>query len=445
MTGMSYSHRGRFGVLIAAGLALAACGSDHGHASPVASDAQPYERPAGWHTACIGRWLVDLPGEVDFGEGKRIAGAEKNDYATDAMRAKKERGSFVIVAGVKVAETAPLSGPEVFDDEFKEAFDNGYGYIKNNTSSMKRAALLRLVVGQVATQGIPHSVAWKADEQFDVSIYDPRDSRARTFWADTRSDPPTDDGDAEGARRAEQQARLIIDEWWPRVRPRKTYQLPAEPGLCLPHGFIADPAHGTERDVYFSMIHQGKAGKHDSIWLQIRTRTPKGELGGYSTLQPRHEDIQQEPTFWEQHQQTNQEERERCKNQRTGTASRMTFGCFFAGVSSVKGNRPESYFTLQDGQKARLSNVQFDGALLSGDGKAPDGFSVTVETGGNLGDPAKPVITITTGGDLLKSEDREAAMGRVEQVATNVARSIRLRPGAIDPKRPVIDSLAAAR
>ena len=84
---------------------LAACGRNDAVAQTTPS--KPYEQPPGWSSECFGRFVVDVPGRLEFGNGGIDFGQGRQDgrYATGDG---SMFGGGVGIASNLVRETAVL-------------------------------------------------------------------------------------------------------------------------------------------------------------------------------------------------------------------------------------------------------------------------------------------------------------------------------------------------
>ena len=235
-------------------------------------------------------------------------------------------------------------------------------------------------------------------------------------------------------------ATMTTDMLRDRYRTRLPGTIPTAPGICTPYGFFADPPDATERDYVFDMRFRDP--KHNNLILGISIKT-RNELTAGPTIAAK--DIRDEITPWDLERQYARKEREQCRGQQ-GTASRDILGCTFAGVTTIRKHRKVEYLKLANGQEARLLVMEYAAAL--NDYVA---YDVLIETAGVENSATEPRIVISARGIDARTEI-PALRGKnpppidvAVKYARELAMSLRPRAGAVDPARPVKDSLAEFR
>lgn len=383
----------------------------------------------GWVTECAGRWLVDVPGPIDFGAVPPQFVEAGNTYYRFADTDGLGNGSMSI-AGVRWYETAPIASLDDYgyvDVRANAAFRNYMrGGSTDEEQARRRSHTTKIVLGWST------AFLWHKEESFDFGIYVAEDKRARMMHGSlARSGSAT-------------KAKAIVESLWPRYRPRKPGEAPTDAGICTPYGFFADPNGSTEQDYLFSMSFRDSRHNNLLLSLGIETRSDKG-YGRRISMQPTALSIEDEITPWEREIKRAKEEKEKCRPQQ-GTASRDVSGCMFAGTRTIKSHREVEYLTLVNGQKARLLVIEYHAVLAEG-----TQYSVAVETVGTPDSATEPRILIEATGYGPKT-DNKAMQGKnpptIEEaiaVVKALAQSLRPRPGAITPNAPVKDSLAGLR
>lgn len=399
-------------------------------------------KPEGWATECVGRWLLDVPGPINFGtattgfnldDPKNYIHPELDGYG----------GGEMLVAGVNVFETAPTTRDGEYGFKFlKNGANWHYQRLDSNVRDKERKAWIKKTTQQVKTRE-QDALAWQMDTAFDLVFYREQDQRARWFRAvvpfaqRTAEDPAM-------VERTTRKAQVVLNDLWPRYRPRKPGETPTDAGICTPYGFFADPKGATEQDYAFDMALRDPRYNNLLLNLRVQTRSDKDD-DRVVHRQAKALKIEDEVTPWGYEAQSAKEENDKCRPQQ-GTASRELFGCMFAGTRTIKSHRDVEYLNLANGQKARLLVVEYSAALTEG-----TEYTVTVETVGTLGSATEPRIEIKATGYGPKT-DHKAFQGKspppIDKAVAAVralAQSLRLRPGAIAPNAPVKDSLAGLR
>ena len=403
------------------------------------SSSSGYQKPADWQSECVGRWMIDLPQPVDFGAAA-APGEEPPWFGAYGSRELRKSGldsGNVAIAGVSVVEANPF-GNESDIAEFVDASRRDF------ERDRKRASYYPEIKDFYAVVPLGSKIrgfAGHGHEKYEVAFVEHLDSRARLFTKSTASDSAGNlVSPEEAARKAKGQAQLVVNGFLPRYSARKPGDIPTVPGICTPYGFFADPSSATERDYVFDMSFRDARRSNLILGIKIQTRNP--QTTGTSIEA---KNIRDEQTPWDWERERARESRKNCQPQQ-GTASRDLFGCTFAGLTTIRKHRDVEYLKLSNGQEARLLVIEYAAELNEG-----IAYKVLIETAGVKNSPTEPRIVISARGIDAKTEV-PALHGKIPppideavQIVRNLAMSLRLRPGAVAPERPVADSLAEYR
>jgi hypothetical protein len=404
---------------------LSGCGKVDAVSPP--APAAPYNQPAGWSSECYGRFVVDVPGKLEFGAGDNNfrRGRESSNYVVN--KEAPFRGG-VSVATNLFRETAVMAAYGSFDSVWKQAEDHYEIHLVRDgvpvsEREVRRRATQRLLLPN-------NAFIWRHKNQFDFGTLVESDMRARMLHGRLSG---------EGSLT---QAKAVIDTLWPRYRPRKSGEIPNGAGICTPYGFLADPAGATERD--YSLAFSFPDARHTNAILRLEVSTHSQAMVPYG-LTFKSVPIEQWPTPWQEDQQQAAESKAKCQPQQ-GTASRDLFGCIFAGVRSIKKHREVEYLTLMNGQRARLLVMELYPAINN-----YYEYEVRLETQGTPDSATQPNIRLSMYG-LGKETDIATMRGKTppsidEAVSTvrTIAASLRLRPGGVVENSPVKDTLEGVR
>lgn len=240
-----------------ASLLLAACGS--GAAAPEPESLDPalsthpgYQTQAGWRTECTGRHLVDLPpGDLEWA-------TLHDDLSGRASYAGVDGGLWVegesLIYGRILVEVYPtqfgsllkrrrereVNLREILDNDINREIDTRKGMIEDarergdaayekdlQEDIRKYEARLALPPPGELDLGVPDARAWVKDGIFRADLFRAGRTYHLALWPD--------EGQSEAA--AEAEFRDLVLQ---RFRVRKTFEVPAGPGVCFPYGFIAD-------------------------------------------------------------------------------------------------------------------------------------------------------------------------------------------------------------
>lgn len=383
--------------------------------------------PENWRGECIGRLEVKVPPPLYFGEALPQFVPHGNGTYRMAGKDGLDSGT-VTVASLNFLEASPI---KKFDD---------FGYVDRRAeghfetfiggSASQKEASRRAATTTYQPWREPRSFIWRAGNKFDFGIYVPADKRPRMLHGEMS-------GEGSPAK-----AKAVIDTLWPRYRVRTPGEMPTDPGICTPYGFLADPKGFTERDYSFDMSF--RHAQHSNLLLQLSIKTRNAHTAGEEAGQSvqRIEDL---PTPWDLENARSKKEREKCRPQQ-GTASRDLFGCMFAGTKAIKRHRDVEYLTLADGLRARLLVVEYVPSLH---GFAQ--YEVTIETLGVPDSATQPRIEVTAIG-IPEETEIEGMRGKeppkideAVKLVRMIAGSLRLRPGAVDPSAKVQDTLEGVR
>lgn len=216
--------------------------------------------PAGWQTICIGRLLIDLPPKVElvsedatYDGGAGFPSVQPPDFVYD-MGIKS--GSLKItesepteVAAFRSIQSASEGrlALNIGDDRYeaKESPQEIARWKKRAQAQQPGESAWRILakeqqkfddtlfsikVSGKSTTSIPNAFALRHGNQFDASYLDATDHRIRRLHGDIVS-PQTN---------TPQEAGRQLDLFLARYKPRMPNEIPTGPGLCTPHGFLAE-------------------------------------------------------------------------------------------------------------------------------------------------------------------------------------------------------------
>jgi hypothetical protein len=413
----------RLGVLLCAALALGACRAKE----DASSEAAAYARPQGWGTECVGRFQVDLPFPLSFGEARPEFSADASGrYLLD-----DEKNSFfngrMSVADVAVLEGTAIEGLTRFGPIDRRADAHfEIKIIRDGGPEEQEPARAAITTKQPWRE--PRSFIWRAGNTFDFGIYVPSDQRPRMLH-----------GELSGTG-SPAQAKAVVDALWPRYRPRKPGEMPSDAGICTPYGFFADPKGATERDYVADFNVRYPAHSNLVIGFSVSTRLPATGPGEITAT--RLEDL---PTPWAIDDKIAADSKANCRPQQ-GTASRDLFGCTFAGVKTIKSHREPQYLMLPNGQRARLVVVEYYASL-----QGAIEYEVSLSALGALNSATEPYLFVNARGIPAETKlpsmrgKKPPPIDEAVQIVLGVARSLQLRPGAVDPSSKVKDTLEGVR
>lgn len=404
-------------------LTLGACAADEEEHRTLA----PYAPRTAWVTECLGRYVVDVPDPINLGAARaKHSGIRGQHNVYGSGERNDPAGGSVNLVQLDFLESVPLRKTEQFRDVWGYA-EAAYeiDVIRDGGPIEERPRRAK----ETQRHPLPNNAfIWRHKNTVDFGILLEVDMRARMLQG-----PLSGEGSLS-------QARAVIDHIWPRYRPRKPGEIPKEPGICTPYGFLADPADSTERDHDISLAFRHPSNPNLVIRVDSETRNPQTQGVLFSDL-----GIKERPTPWDQDRERARKSSEQCRTQQ-GTASRDLFGCTFAGARDIRRWREVQYFQLPDGQTARLLAYEhYTG--LNGD----LAYTVALETAGERDAPNAPALRISASGYAATSE-RPSMAGReppwIEDAIRDVLRvaaSLRPRTGAIRAGAPVRDSLEGIR
>lgn len=258
------------------------------------SDGVSYNRPVGWKTVCLGRFLIDLPSSAELGATKaKYEGA----YGFDGINTGSSWGTLRY-GEIKITETVP-TGKAGFDkvrlgwqvritspEGFKELIqsrkeDLAYVVDRMAKSSPQNSALdaalledekkalsdtiySAKVTGEAKLDD-RNGFAIRSGNRYMLGFLDPADQRVRTF----QSERITSKIDSvQGA--AEEYARMRE-----RYHTRLPTDIPSGPGFCTYYGFIDEPLHA-EPNVKMRVPIQIKQYPNLILALEIEPADPHG-------------------------------------------------------------------------------------------------------------------------------------------------------------------------
>lgn len=425
----------RVGFIAAVLLACTGCNADSS-----VTTAHSYLKPGDWLSECAGRWILDVPSPIDFGAAATYDEETTvfKEYGSPTLRTYGYDAGRFTISGVYFVESYPLSD-DAYGDRFITAFMRGFDSSRRRLTSTPE---LHGFFGKLDPKYNSKSFAWHGFEHFYAGYVIDLDQRARLFENRIRRDPGAlvDLPIEERARRAKGQVHRVVEHLIPRYTPRTPGDIPQSPGICTPYGFFADPPDGTERDYVFDMACRDPRYSNLILRIDIRTRNR------YTwSLDDDVDDIRQAETPWDIETRFARQDREDCRAQQ-GTASRDLLGCTFAGMTNISKQHEVRYLTLANGQEARLLVLEYKPAINEG-----LAYEVLVEALGTRDSATEPRIVVSgrgyaaiTPAEPLHGKHPPPLEEAVELVRT-LALSLRLRPGAVDPARPVIDSMEGLR
>ena len=266
-------------------LPLAACGQEaRAPAFDAAQAAHPgYISPPGFKTECFGRLLVDMPETAEWanrfseilgpdrgGEGLtydgRMLSAGINRPLSVLKVARASAGWGLQIYNREVNETIALRR-EIVEDARKENRLDDARQIEASIEDEKK----KLETFREIDLGIPDSFSQLTDNEGRDNIWVVRWVNGYRFSFRVRAQKG-ESLDAVKARAKDFAARF---------RARRPYEIPTEPGVCLPNAFIADDGK-TSYDFQHSfrfksapgVIHTLRTGKNDALTLpKYRTDT----------------------------------------------------------------------------------------------------------------------------------------------------------------------------
>ena len=398
-----------------------------------------YQKPADWQTECVGRWTIDVPPPIDFGAAA-APGEEPPWFVAYGSRELRKSGldsGNVAIAGISIVEANRFNSERDIND-FVEASRKAFERDRRRASYYPE---IKDAYAMVPLASKNPGFAGHGHDKFDVAFVEPSDNRARLFTKSTTSDFAGNlVSPEEATRRAKGQAHLVVSNLLPRYSTRKPGDIPSVPGICTPYGFFADPSSATERDYSFNMRFRDL--RHSNLILGINIQTRNPHTTGTS-IQAKN--IRDEQTPWDWERERARESRENCRPQQ-GTASRDLFGCAFAGLTTIRKHRDVEYLKLGNGQEARVLVIEYAAEL-----NEDIAYQVLIETAGVENSPTEPRIVISARGIDAKTEvptlhgKNPPPIDEAILIVRNLALSLGLRPGAIDPTRPVVDSMATVR
>jgi hypothetical protein len=417
---------------------------------PVKAESVSNAKLEGSVSECVGRWLVDVPGPVDFGAAYFTTGsyAEFFDYTPDGLKFSTRARGGVVIGPVAFAESQVLDGvitdarSTVPVSKFRRmAGILGVHQFNYSVDSSEEYRLRKEFADQ--SERLRN---WAGPGKFQISIHSEEDQRGRFYWKDPAQIKFEDPKPGQSAELAmppseEPLARDVLQNLVPRYSVRKPGHMPQGAGICTPHGFFADPAKGTERDTGVSVSFVDPRFTNLALHVQIKTRMPHTETALIPT-----EDIRKAITPWDAAREMAKEHKKSCRTQQ-GTASRDIFGaCAFAGATGIDDHWPVQYMKLANGQEARILVLTYPGAI--NDYKV---YEVIIETAGRKGSVHEPRIVVTAEGFGKLSDEapfrgkEPPALQEAFKAAVAIAKSLRPRSGAIASGVPVVDSWAKFR
>ncbi|AKU14585.1 hypothetical protein AzCIB_4700 [Azoarcus sp. CIB] len=252
------------------------------------------------------------------------------------------------------------------------------------------------------------SMAWRVANKFTFATWVPEGSRV--LWLEGRmsDDPDKDKGSAKLATK-------MIEDMWPRYRPREPTHIPTEPGLCLPYGFVSPPKDRPEDTFTVHLPH--RKPEHPSLVFTI-------SMGAALDAGP---DVKRIDDLREEWRETPQEAKQRREeDKRRGN-------WLSVGPGAMVDEYLKTEYLTVAGQRARLSGVQFSSSMDQ------HTYEIEIETLGDPGDPLKPRIVLMAQGlkssyssyKGLADKPPPPPVDEAVSMLKQIALSMRVRPGAL--------------
>lgn len=232
-----------------------------------------YATPPGVRQECLGRLVFDAPRDLEWGLSRPGMWSGDRFRFTEHMHGDDE---YVAIGGIKVVVLAPAKWENIerMRDSTDADLDNGVREFKNEIKTIegiierlsamlkdpslnvnkedlsgvpadieklkKDAADLQSRIERMQKSwhpidlGLPKSLGYQAGSALYAFVL--RDGRAYQFTStQADGDPPLE------TRKA------AFFDFVKRFRPRALYEIPTEPGVCFPYGFVADDGTATSR------------------------------------------------------------------------------------------------------------------------------------------------------------------------------------------------------
>jgi hypothetical protein len=371
-------------LIVATCIALTACAEE---AAPNASIM------GNQSSACLGRHAFEMPAAL-------AAGAHEPDFLQHSYGFAGISGLMggISIGSTELVESIVTDLPTFNGTVRAQAFGSHHKtlILKGLDKDGNMRHDYRLIPGSQALDvRYPNSFAWRHLDDFSFGTWLEADQRVRLIK-----------GKLSNANVDRQSASSEVQTLWSRYRPRKAADLPAQPGICTPYGFVADTQaqRGAPLSAYASYRDESQPALIYTVSLS------PAETSG--------EKLEDLPQPWRETTKEAKERREQSKRK----GEWLSIG---AGALVEKYLEPE-YLTVA-GQRARLSGVKFRPSMDQYD------YEVQIETLGDPSDPKKPRIIVMAQG--LKAKYYTGLQGQppappLEQVLPTlkaIAQSMRVR------------------
>lgn len=210
-------------------------------------------------------------------------------------------------------------------------------------------------------------------------------------------------------------ATKMIEDLWPRYHPRQPGDIPTEPGLCLPYGFVSPPKGRPEDTFTVHLPH--RVPEHPALVFTL-------SMGAALDAGPdvkRVDDLREE---WRETPQEAKQRREEDKRQGNWLS---------VGPGAMVDEYLKTEYLTVAGQRARLSGVQFSSSMDQ------HTYEIEIETLGEPGNPLQPRIVLMAHGlkstyssyKGLAGKPPPPPIGEAVSMLKQIALSMHVRPGAL--------------
>ena len=378
--------------------AAAGCAKD---VSEATSAQQPYARRDAWEPRCLGYFEIDLPKDVEV--AKLVEGYGFADEVKGLVGDQR-------IGSVEITEDIDTPFPEFQENTLK----NGRLYyeriLRGEYSASRRAKDYPKEVQELRISR-PLSMAWRVAHKFTFATWIPEGNRVLWLSGRMSDDPAKDKGSAKLATR-------MIEDLWPRYQPRQPSDIPTEPGLCLPYGFVSPPKDRPEDTFTVYLPH--RTPEHPALVFTL-------SIGAALDAGP---DIKRVDDLREEWRETPQEAKQRREeDKRRGN-------WLSVGPGAMVDEYLKTEYLTVAGQRARLSGVQFSSSMDQ------HTYEIEIETLGDPGDPLKPRIVLMAQGLKSSYSSYKGLAGKpppppvddAVSMLKQIALSMRVRPGAVATK-----------
>lgn len=376
--------------------AVAGCTKD---VNDAASFQQPYAKQDGWATHCLGYLVIDVPKNIEIAKD-----GDGYGFGDDI----KGLAGELRVGRVEIDEDLETSWGE-FNDRILANNRRGYfgakleaRYIDSLRGDEYAKEVQELRISK------SKSSAWRVSNEFSFTTWVPEGNRVLWLSGRMSDDPAKDKGSAKLATR-------MIEDLWPRYHPREPGDIPTEPGLCLPYGFVSPPKDRPEDTFTVHLPH--RKPEHPSLVFTI-------SMGAALDAGP---DVKRIDDLREEWRETPQEAKQRREeDKRRGN-------WLSVGPGAMVDEYLKTEYLTVAGQRARLSGVQFSSSMDQ------HTYEIEIETLGDPGNPLKPRIVLMAQGlkssyssyKGLADKPPPPPVDEAVSMLKQIALSMRVRPGAL--------------